>query len=141
MVHIAIGNGSGSGFSIPSLAESWNQTGAVGVVTYTNCDSVTLYVNTTKIGTEKLSSFPNMIMQWNNVPWQTGVIKAIGMKGGVQAAIDSIRTAGAAAKVLLKPDTTTLFADGNDVSCIEVDIADANNNLIFYDSTTRSSFQ
>jgi hypothetical protein len=71
-----------------------------------------------------------MIMQWTNVPWSSGVIKAIGMKGGVQVAVDSIKTAGAAAKVLLKPSKTTLYADGEDVSCIEVDIADANNNFI-----------
>jgi beta-galactosidase len=116
---------------MPPLAESWNQTGAVGVVTYTNCDSVVLYVNATKIGTEYLKNFPNMIMQWTNVPYQSGVIKAIGMKGGVAAAVDSIKTAGTPAKVSLKPDQTTLYADGNDVSCIEVDIADSNNTFIF----------
>ena len=132
MVHVTIGNGSTSN---ANLAEDWNQSGPVSVVTYTNCDSVSLYVNTTKIGTSKLSSFPNMVMQWTNVPWSTGVIKAIGMKGGVQAAIDSIVTAGPAAKVLLKPGKTTLEADGHDVSCIEVDITDANNNLIFKDSS------
>jgi beta-galactosidase len=128
MVHVTIGNGSTSS---ANLAEDWNQSGSVSVVTYTNCDSVSLYVNTTKIGTSKLSSFPNMVMQWTNVPWASGVIKAIGMKGGVQAAIDSIVTAGPAAKVLLKPSKTTLDADGHDVSCIEVDIADANNNFIY----------
>jgi beta-galactosidase len=137
MVHIAIGSGAGSGFNIPNLQESWNQTGSVNVVTYTNCDSVMLYVNTTKTGTEKLSSFPaNMIMQWTGVPWSSGVIKAIGMKGGVQAAFDSINTAGAAAKVVLKPDKTTLFADGEDVCCIEADIADADNNFVFSAANT-----
>jgi hypothetical protein len=92
---------------------------------------VSLYVNATKIGTKKSSDFTsNMIMQWTNVPWSSGTIKAIGMKAGTQAAVDSITTAGAAAKVLLKPSKTTLYADGDDVSCIEVDIADANNNFI-----------
>jgi len=52
------------------------------------------------------------------------------MKGGVQAAVDSIVTAGAAAKVTLKTNKTTLYADGEDVCCIEADIADANNTLI-----------
>ena len=131
MVHVTIGNGTGNGRAMPNLSENWNQTGPVSVVTYTNCDSVSLYVNTTKVGTQKSSDFAkNMIMQWTNVPWSSGVIKAIGMKGGVQVAVDSIKTAGAAAKVLLKPSKTTLYADGEDVSCIEVDIADANNNFI-----------
>ena len=130
MVHVTIGNGTGNGRAMPNLSENWNQTGPVSVVTYTNCDSVSLYVNATKIGTKKSSDFTsNMIMQWTNVPWSSGVIKAVGMKGGIQV-VDSIKTAGAAAKVLLKPSKTTLYADGDDVSCIEVDIADANNNFI-----------
>jgi beta-galactosidase len=129
-VHVAIGNGAGSGFGTPDLQESWNQSGSVSVVTYTNCDSVQLFVNTTKIGTEKLSSFNTMIMQWTSVPWSSGTIKAIGFKGGVQV-VDSINTAGTAAKVILKPSKTTLYADGEDVCCLEADIADANNNLVF----------
>jgi hypothetical protein len=117
---------------MPPQAECWNQSGPVNVVTYTNCDSVSLYVNSTKIGTEYLDSFPiNMIIQWTNVPYQSGVIKAIGMKDGVAAAFDSIKTAGPPAKIILKPDRTTMYADGNDVSCIEVDIADSNNTFVY----------
>jgi hypothetical protein len=70
-------------------------------------------------------------MQWTAVPWSSGAIKAIGMKGGVQVAVDSIVTAGPAAKIILKPSKTTLYADGEDVCCIEADVADANNNLVF----------
>jgi hypothetical protein len=131
MVHVTIGNGTGTGRAMPTLSENWNQSGSVTVTTYTNCDSVSLYVNTTKIGTEKLSTFSsNMVMLWNNVPWSSGVIKAVGMKGGVQAAVDSIKTVGPAAKVLLKPDHTNLYADGEDAASIEVDIADASDNLV-----------
>ncbi len=129
-VHVAIGSGAGSGFGTPDLQESWNQSGSVSVVTYTNCDSVQLFVNTTKVGTKNLSSFNTMIMQWTSVPWSSGTIKAIGFKGGVQV-VDSINTAGTAAKVILKPSKTTLYADGEDVCCIEADIADASNNLVF----------
>jgi len=131
MVHVTIGNGSGSGRTMPPLAEDWNQSGSVDVTTYTNCDSVDLYVNSTKIGTKNLSDFPNMIMVWPSVPWTSGTIKAVGMKGGVQVAVDSINTAGAAAKIALKPDKTTLYADGDDVSNIEVSLADAADNFIF----------
>jgi beta-galactosidase len=67
MVHVTIGNGSGSGRTMPPLAEDWNQSGSVDVTTYTNCDSVDLYVNSTKIGTKNLSDFPNMIMVWPSV--------------------------------------------------------------------------
>ena len=132
MVHIAVGNGTGNGRAMPKLAEDWNQTGPVSVVTYTNCDTVDLYVNATKIGTKKSSDFAqNGIMQWTDVPWQSGVIKAVGMKDGKEVAVDRIKTVGAPAKIMLKPDRTTLFADGDDVSCIEVDIGDADSNSIF----------
>jgi beta-galactosidase len=134
VVHIGIGDAvspAPSTWITPFLSESWNQTGAVNVVTYTNCDSVILYVNTTKVGTKKLSDYANWIMQWPNTQWQTGVIKAVGMKGGKQAAVDSIKTVGAAAKVLLKPDRTTLYADGDDLCNLEADIVDADNNLVW----------
>ena len=132
MVHIAIGNGTGNGRAMPKLAEDWNQTGPVDVVTYTNCDTVDLYVNSTKIGTKKSGDFAqNGIMQWTDVPWQSGVIKAIGTKDGKEVAVDSIKTVGAPAKIMLKSDRTTLYADGDDVSCIEVDIGDMDNSSIF----------
>jgi beta-galactosidase len=131
MVHVTVGNGSGSGRTMPPLAEDWNQSGTVDVTTYTNCDTVDLYVNSTKIGTKKLSDFPNMIMVWPSVPWSTGTIKAVGMKGGVQVAVDSINTAGAAAKISLKADKTTLYADGDDAASIEVSLTDAADNFIF----------
>jgi beta-galactosidase len=143
VVHIGIGNAvdpAPSTWATPFLSESWNQSGSVNVVTYTNCDSVILYVNATKIGTEYLNNFSNMIMQWPNVQYQSGVIKAIGMKSGIQAAVDSIMTVGKPAKVFLKPDRTTLYADGEDICCLEVDIDDANDNLVFNDSTDTVQF-
>jgi len=131
MVHITIGNGTGNGRAMPVLSENWNQTGPVDVVTYTNCESVDLYVNETKIGTEKSSDFARTgIMQWTKVPWQPGEIKAVGRNGGKVVATDTIRTVGAPAKLVLKPDRTALDADGNDVSCIEVDVCDAGKNPI-----------
>jgi hypothetical protein len=71
-----------------------------------------------------------MIMQWTNVPWASGVIKAIGTKG-TQTVTDSIKTVGPEAKVMLKPDHTTLYADGDDAASIEVSVGDANNNFVY----------
>jgi beta-galactosidase len=116
---------------MPVLAENWNQTGPVDVVTFTNCESVDLYVNATKIGTQQSSDFAKTgVMQWTKVPWQAGAIKAVGRNGGKAVASDSIRTVGTPAKLILKPDRTTLEADGNDVSCIEIDVCDADSNSI-----------
>jgi hypothetical protein len=46
---------------------------------------------------------------------------------------------GAATKLILKPSKTTLYADGEDVSCIEVDVADADNNYV-YSAANQISF-
>jgi len=64
-------------------------------------------------------------------PWEPGVIKGHRLQERQEAATDSIKTAGAPAKLMLKPDRTTLYADGNDASSIEVDIEDADGNPIF----------
>jgi beta-galactosidase len=69
-------------------------------------------------------------MQWTKVPWQAGTIKAVGMVGGKAVVTDSIKTVGAPTKLRLRSDRTTLDADGNDVSCIEVDVCDADDNAI-----------
>jgi beta-galactosidase len=131
MVHVTIGNGTGNGRAMPVLAENWNQAGPVDVVTFTNCESVDLYVNATKIGTQRSSDFAKTgVMQWTNVPWQAGAIKAVGMNGGKAVATDTIKTVGSPAKLMLRPDRTTLDADGNEVSCIEVDVCDADNNPV-----------
>ena len=137
MVHITIGNGTGNGRNVPQLAENWNQTGPVSVVTFNNCETVDLYVNDTKIGTEKSRDFARTgVMQWTNVPWAAGVIKAVGMNGGQVVATDTLKTVGAPAKILLQSDRTTLYADGNDAACIEADIADADNNPVYTGTNT-----
>jgi beta-galactosidase len=131
MVHITIGNGTGNGRAMPVLEDNWNQKGPVDVVTFTNCESVDLYINGTKVGTRNSSDFAKTgIMQWTNVPWQAGEIRAVGLNGGKAVATDIIKTAGKPAKLVLKPDRTILEADGNDASCIEVDVCDSDNNPI-----------
>ena len=48
VVHIAVGDFKPTmTWSTPELSESWNQSGPVTVTTYTNCETVDLYVNAT----------------------------------------------------------------------------------------------
>lgn len=140
MVHIAIGNGIGNGRAMPKLTEDWNRTpGPVDVVTYTNCDTVDLFVNNTKIGTKNSRDFARTgVMQWTAVPWEAGTIRAVAMKAGKEVATDSLKTVGAPAKVILKPDHTSLYADGEDAASIEVDLADSEGNLVYAADNTVS---
>jgi len=117
---------------MPKLAENWNQTtGTVDVVTYTSCDSVDLFVNSTKIGTKQSSDFAtNGVMQWTNVPWNPASSRPSASRTA-RSGHRQHQDAGAPAKIMLKPDRTTLYADGNDASSIEVDIEDADGNPVF----------
>jgi Beta-galactosidase/beta-glucuronidase len=72
----------------------------------------------------------NFEFGFNNVAWQSGKIKAIGYKGGVQAAEQTLATAGAPAKIELTPvvGPQGFRADGSDIAMFDVEVVDANGN-------------
>jgi beta-galactosidase len=127
VVKLGVGSPNGSGaWTPPILSESWNQTGSQNVVVYTNCQNVDLYLNGTKIASK---SNPGLTAQFT-VNWASGILKAVGSNNGAQVAVDSLVTAGSAAKIVLKSDRTTLWADGDDVANIEAYVVDAAGNVV-----------
>ena len=58
-------------------------------------------------------------------PSRPGTLEAKATKGGAVVATDTVKTAGAAAKLALSPDRATIKADGRDLAYVEVDIVDA----------------
>ena len=77
------------------------------------------------MGRKKTNRDTAYVATWN-VPYQTGALKAIGYGQGKELGSAELRSAGPVARVKLKPDRTTLFADGQDLSYITVDLVDAN---------------
>ena len=67
-------------------------------------------------------------LMWQ-VPYAPGILRAVAYKDGKQVAADEVRTAGAAARVTLIPDRTTISADGYDLSFITVRIEDKDGNM------------
>jgi len=123
MVHVTVGDGTGNGRAMPhALGElEPDRTGHRDHLHQLRDRRFVCQQHESR--NQKLSDFSkNMVMLWTSVPWAFRSYKAVGMNGGVQAAIDSIKTVGAAAKVILKPDHTALYADGEDAASIEVDI-------------------
>jgi beta-galactosidase len=127
----------------------WNWTGMEGkpipVVAYTNCDEVELFVNGKSLGRKKRFSEPVVLpvgqnvskdgklttkyrLMWD-VPYQPGSLKVVGYKGGKQAAVHEIRTAGAPARITLLPDRGTIRADGDDLSFVTVRVEDKDGNF------------
>lgn len=128
VVKLGIGNPNGTGaWAPPILSESWNQSGSQNVAVYSNCSSVELYLNGKKIGTASPSG---NIAQFK-VDWAAGTLKAVGLNGGQQVAVDSLKTVGAASKIVIRSDRTQLYADGDDVANLDVYLVDADGNHVW----------
>jgi beta-galactosidase len=135
------------------LFPHWNWEGREGqiipVACYTNCDTVELFVNGKSFGV-KGYEFPRLGMEgaygnyppraralrttadlhlsWD-VPYEAGVLKAVGLKDGRVAATVEVATAGPPAAIALSADRLMIAADRRDVAHITVEIHDARGNL------------
>jgi beta-galactosidase len=105
---------------------NWDEGQTIEVWTYTNCDSVELFLNGVSQGVKTPGD--SLHLAWN-VPWKTGTIMAKAIKGDT-VIYDKVTTSGPAAKVQLKPDRTSIKADGRDLVFIETDITDSNGVVV-----------
>jgi beta-galactosidase len=108
---------------VPMDWTTWTPGSAVTVWVYTNADSVELFLNGTSLGSKTMSS-TTAHLAWS-VNFATGTLQAKATKGGSVVATDTVKTAGAAAKLALTPDRATITADGRDLSYVEIDIEDS----------------
>jgi len=130
------------------LFPHWNWPGREGqsipVLAYTNCDVVELYLNDRFIG-EKRLEFPRQgtTGSWNgyaspqifpttadlhvswDVPYEAGVLRAVGKRNGEVVATDEVRTAEPAAAIRLRVDRSDIASGIRDVAHVEVEIVDA----------------
>ena len=105
---------------------NWSNGQTVEVWAYSNCDTVELFLNGVSLGVKNMGNSLHLV--WN-VPWAVGTLQAKGTKDGV-VVYDQVATAGSAAKVQLKPDRTSITADGKDLVYIEADITDSNGVIV-----------
>jgi len=129
------------------LFPHWNWPGREGqvipVLAYTWCNAVELFVNGKSFG-EKRLEFPaqgtsggwnsyerpqvnattaDLHLQWD-VPYQPGVLKAVGKRDGKPACEVEVRTAGAPAAIRLNVDRDVIDADPRDVALVTFEILD-----------------
>ena len=102
---------------------NWSSGTTVTVFVYTNCDSVELFLNDVSQGSKTFASGA-VHLEWN-VPWASGTLRAEGKRGGAVVVSEEVKTAGAAAKVALSADRTSINADGRDLGFVTADIQDA----------------
>jgi beta-galactosidase len=135
------------------LLPHWNWPGREGqvipVLAYTNCDTVELFLNGKSYGVKSLE-FPRQgnSQAWNkydrpfvrtntadlhlswDVTYAPGVLKAIGYKNGQMVAEDSIVTAGPPSALRLTVDTNDLYADGQQIALVHVEVLDAQGSIV-----------
>ncbi|MFH1086857.1 MAG: ATP-binding protein, partial [Chloroflexota bacterium] len=134
------------------LCPHWTWPGREGqviaVICYTNCESVELFLNGKSYGV-KAYALPRPPMRgrdWNpqparvhlttadlhlawDVPYEPGVLKAVGRREGEIVCAQEIVTAGPAAQVRLSADRSEIAADGRDVAHITAAILDEQGHL------------
>ena len=73
----------------------------------------------------KTASAGALHAEWS-VPWAAGTLRADCTQGGSVVATDTVKTAGAAAKLALKADRSPVRADGKDLVFVTAEVQDAN---------------
>ncbi|PTY07122.1 beta-galactosidase [Opitutaceae bacterium EW11] len=115
-------------FPMAHLLPHWTWPEREGQVTpvhvYTSGDEAELFLNGRSLGRKKKAP-GEFRLRWDDVRYTPGEVKVVAYKNGKVWAEDVQRTAGAAAKIALKPDRATFRADGTDLVYVTVDITDA----------------
>lgn len=98
------------------------------VEVYSNCEQVELALNGKSLGSQPRSP-EDAPRNWR-VPFEPGVLKAIGKNKGQVVATHELRSAGKAAKIVLEADRSKLTPDWDDVSYVTATVVDENGVLV-----------
>ena len=111
----------------------WSWPERIGQVTpvhvYTSGDEAELFLNGQSQGRRKKGRFQYRL-RWDDVRYQPGELRVVAYKDGKQWVQETVKTAGAAAKIVLEADRSRIMADGSDLSFVTVRIADASGQTV-----------
>jgi len=115
------------------LAPHWNWPGKEGqeilVQALSNCAEVELFLNGVSQGKQAMKR--NSKLFWHGVKYTPGVLSAKGYDAtGKLIAETKVETTGAATKLLLTPDRSTINAGGEDVALFTVSALDAQGRVV-----------
>ena len=116
------------------VVEHWNWAGdarkSIPVEVYTNCAAAELFLNGRSLGEKPVADRLNPVLHWD-VPNEPGVLRAIGKRGGKEAARFELVTAGAPHHLVLTPDKATLVAGGQDLASVAIQVVDAQGRRVY----------
>jgi beta-galactosidase len=120
------------GWAIYPTLPTWSWPGQEGkelqVEVYSGAEKVRLYLNDKLIG-EKPTGRDQEFKATFSVPYTSGTLKAVGMRGDRAVAESVLATVGNAAALRVTADRTVVQADGQDLSYLVVEAVDANGRL------------
>ena len=135
------------------LFPHWNWRGKEGqviqVMAFTNCDTVELFLNGRSFGMKSLqfprpgnsgawnrydvapvyNSTGDLHLSWD-VPYEPGVLKAVGRRNGKIVYTEEIKTTGAPAAIRLSSDRKQLSGVNMDVAQLTLEVVDENGNVV-----------
>jgi beta-galactosidase len=117
------------------IASYWNTSSSTTVTVYSNCDQVSLYLNSALVATHSPTTGTNLehpLFSFTIPAFTTGTLRADGLIGGVVKATHSVTTPGTASRVSVVIDTAGLpfAADGSDIAIVYASIVDANGTVV-----------
>jgi beta-galactosidase len=90
---------------------------------YSSCSQVELFLNGKSLGKKTTDRSTEYIAIWQ-VPYETGILKAVGYSGKKKMSEAELHTAGEESRIKLTADRIKIKSDGQDLSYITVDLID-----------------
>jgi len=113
------------------LLPHWNWAGREGepvrVVSYSNAESVELFLNGKSLGEKAVPK--DHLVEWS-VPYQPGLLLACARRGAETVAETEVATSGEPAAIRLSSDAAMLRADQEDVAVVKVEIVDSDGRFV-----------
>ncbi|HEV2483123.1 MAG TPA: beta-galactosidase GalB, partial [Puia sp.] len=115
------------------LLPHWTWPGREGQLTpvhvYTSGDEAELFLNGRSLGRKTKGQFEYRL-RWDSVRYEPGELCVVAYNHGKPWATDTVRTAGTPAQLQLTADSTTILADGNDLSFITARVVDSHGTIV-----------
>ena len=109
---------------------NWDEGDTVDVWAYFNCERVELFLNGESQRVKEKTGEKFHVM-WR-LPYEPGILKAVGTTGGKVVLTKEIYTAREPARIKALADRSEIAADGKDLSFISVEILDSAGNRVPY---------
>lgn len=112
------------------LLPHWNWQGREGEITpvwcYTNCDEVELFLNDKSLGRRNFLNTSKLRLEWNDVKYERGTLKAVGYRKGIKIMEEKIQTTSEAYAFKINVDKDYLRCDNRDIAHLTISVVDKN---------------